>query len=204
MNSKKKKASIAEEVFKWLEERPCIQLCLFYNLINYSSLSRYIQKELKVKNFDAVIVAIRRYRKNLEKAVNLSKSIKNILKSSTLEIKTGINVYVIRDPATISNILKKLNESYLHIIKGYDYYLIITDKTLSEISKKYENLAEIRIKSPEKIESVPGVVFFIYQKLFERNINIVETYSCWTDTIILIEKKDLTKALDVFEKLGIR
>ncbi|MBW2988458.1 hypothetical protein DRJ48_02845 [Candidatus Woesearchaeota archaeon] len=201
MSQGKEKNSIAREVAKWLDKQPYIRVCLAQHLVNYSSLARRVQAQLNIKNFDAVMVAIRRYSKTLKGVQDISTKLQRVLSNSRLEIRTGINVYVLNQG--LSEYIKELS-GYVHIIKGFEYYLLITDTELgSPFSKKHENLVEIRIKSPEEIESTPGVVFYIYEKLFERNINIIETYSCWTDTLILIQKNELVSALEALEELGV-
>ena len=134
-------------------------------------------KLTELKNFDAVIMAIRRYRHKLKFAKGIEEKIADILRNSKVEMRTGINVYILKD---IELNAKQLSDAYAHVIKGFNYYLIITQKGLNlpNLIKKHTNLVEIRIKSPAEIESTAGIVFVIYQKLFEHSINIVETYSC--------------------------
>ncbi len=165
------------------------------------------KKDLNIKRFDAIVVAIRRYQHMMKHRVDTSEEINEILKNSILEIKSGINIYIIKNPTYFPFLMKELEHAYCHLIKGYNYFLIITDKNLRlpKTVQKHKNVIEIRIKSPENIEKVPGVVFLIYKKLYERGINIIETYSCWTDTILLIEKKDLAAVLEILnDELGVK
>jgi hypothetical protein len=197
--------SVAKLVFRWIDERPYIKFCVAKGLINYSSLARVLQRELKLNKFDAILVAIRRYKEGLRHVAEPSPEIRAIIKRSSLEVKTGINVYMLKNPSLMAKMLDSFEGTYLHLIKGYDYYLIITDMALPKpFIKKHDCLVELRIKSPKQIEHTQGVIFYLYQCLFERNINILETYSCWTDTLILIEKSDLLSALKALEELGIK
>ena len=86
--------SIAKQVFAWIRERPYIIYALKKNLINFSSLTREIQKDLEIKNFDAVIAATRRYRDEI-KLTNGGKNIINIIKRSRLEVKTGMVLWIL-------------------------------------------------------------------------------------------------------------
>lgn len=195
----KKKESIAERVFRWLDNYPYLQWALKRDLINHSSLSRRIQEELQVKNFDAVLVAVRRYQDGLAKKAVPETRIMEIIRKSRLDIRTGMNVYVVKK--VDFEILKRLGN--FHIVWG-DFVTLITDARLPELPtvRKYENLVEVRVKSPLEIESTPGVVAALYEKIGELGINIIETYSCYRDTIFVIEKKDLPKILALFEKMG--
>lgn len=192
------KKSIAEQVSEWIERYPYIVWALKNGLINYSSLARKIQRECEIKNFDAVIVAIRRYKDTI-KAVK-EEGILEIMKKSTLEINTGMNVYTVQsfDPAILKNL------KHFHIITGESTTIITSQKLDLSCIKKYENLVEIRIKSPPAIEKTAGVVAYIYGKIAERDINIIETYSAYTDTVFIINKKDLTAMVNTLDSIGVK
>jgi hypothetical protein len=59
------------------------------------------------------------------------------------------------------------------------------------------NLAEVTIKSPEDIETTPGAYAYLCSLLGENNINIVETLSCWTDTIFLVREEDVGRVMSL-------
>ena len=52
------------------------------------------------------------------------------------------------------------------------------------------------IKSPEDMEKVPGVVSYIYSLLGDHGVNVVETMSCWTDTIVVVSEKEIPTAME--------
>ena len=66
-------------------------------------------------------------------------------------------------------------------------------KNILKISK---NLAMITIKSPKDLENTPGVISYISSIFSERGINIVETLSCWTDTIYVISEDDISTVMN--------
>lgn len=192
--------SIAKQVFSWIRERPYIVYALKKDLINFSSLARMVQKELNIRNFDAVIVAIRRYQEGIDIVKSTGKEIMELLGKSRLEIKTGVNVYIVKPHS-----VKDLGKSYLHIIKGSNAATIITEESLDiGCIKKKEHMLEVKIISPPEIENITGVTAYICSSLAERGINIAETYSCYTDTIFIFEKKDLTKVVETLESIGIK
>lgn len=191
--------SIAKAVFRWLDEHPYIVYGLKKNIINYSSLSRMIQGDLNIKNFDAVIVAIRRYSEKIDYLKSTGKEIINIIKKSKMEIKTGVNVYIIKSPLYFKE------KSYLHIITGNKFSVVISESELDiNCVKKHTGVMEVRIVSPLEIETTPGVVPFIYNTIAEKGINIIETYSCYSDTIFIFDKKDLLRVLETFQDIGIK
>jgi aspartokinase len=66
---------------------------------------------------------------------------------------------------------------------------------------KHDNCTMIVIHSPEELEATPGVVAFLATLLAEQNVNIVEFISCWTETILVVEKKDSLKAYEVLSNM---
>jgi aspartokinase len=66
---------------------------------------------------------------------------------------------------------------------------------------KHDNCTMIVVHSPEELEATPGVVAFLTSLLAEQNVNIIEFISCWTETIIVVEKKDSLKAYEVLSNV---
>ena len=148
--------SIAKQVGAWIKERPYIVYALKKNIINYSSLTREIQKDLEIKNFDAVIAAVRRYGDEIRILKYSGKEIMNVIKKSRLEVKTGINVYILKKTEE----LKK--ERYSHFISGTNSKIIITHEKLDlSVIEKHENVIEITIISPAAVENTAGFISYI-------------------------------------------
>lgn len=196
----------------YIAEHPFVKDCLKKGLINYSSLTRQICIDLNLhkKNFDAVLIACRRFYRKIKTEATTEKKILDILKNSKIEVKNKINAIVLEKDIIVSNLLdiekeaKKLLETF-HIIEGTSAITIITSDEFSKkvkkvfrnkIIKENTNLVEVILKSPKQIETTAGVISYIYSLLGENNINIFETLSCWTDTIFLVEEKDLSKVME--------
>lgn len=193
--------SIAKKVYAWIEERPYISSSLKKDLVNFSSLSRMIQKEESIKNFDAVIAAVKRYQRDKSKIVSSGEETIRLLKKSRLEITTGVNVYI-AGPEEIRNVEKT---KYLHLVKGSNAVTVISQEKLEiNFIKAKENLLEVKIISPAEIERNVGLMAYLCSALAEKGIPIVETYSCYTDTIFIFNKNDLLKVVQTFEGLGVK
>ena len=190
--------SVARKTIEFVKEYPFIMFALKKNLINYSSLARMIQKDIGIKNFDAILVALRRCQKDI-RASDSGKKLSHILKNSKLEIKTGVNIYSFKN--LDHKILEKFNNFHL-IYGGPNKVELITDEKI-KMQPRRNNLVEVKIVTPP-IEDVPGVVNRICNAFAERNINIVKTYSCHTDcSFFVFEKKDLSRVVDALEHIGI-
>ncbi|MDP3766323.1 MAG: hypothetical protein Q8R04_07460 [Nanoarchaeota archaeon] len=198
----------------YILEHPSIKDCLKNGFINYSSLSRQIAFELKLdpkKNFDAILIACRRFRRKLKKEEIHENKILKILKESKIEIKNKIIAIVLEKDVFFGNLLHlekeiKKRKEIFRIIEGISAITIITVEDFLDLIKKYfknkiilenRNLAEITIKSPKEIETTPGTYAYLCSLLADNNINIVETLSCWTDTIFLTKEDDVGKVMSL-------
>src|SRR6056297_1476164 len=101
-------ASISKTVERYVLEHPSVKDNLARNLINYSKLARAIIKEQKLKkqDFDAVLIALRRQHRTLKKKQSYQRKIKEVLKETTLDIKTGIYVGIIEKTRFHDHLLK--------------------------------------------------------------------------------------------------
>ena len=198
----------------YILEHPSIKDCLKNGLINYSSLSRQIASDLKLdikKNFDAILIACRRFKRKLKKEETFENKILKILKESKIEIKNKIIAVVLEKDVFFGNLfnlekeIKKRKEIFrviesvsgINIITTEDFLDLITKYFKNKIILENKNLAEITIKSPKEIETTPGTYAYLCSLFGENNINIVETLSCYTDTIFLIKEDDVGKAINL-------
>ena len=198
----------------YISQHPSVKDCLKNGLINYSSLSRQIASESNLnlkKNFDAILIACRRLKRKLKKEEIFEDKILKILKNSKIEIKNKIIGVVLEKDIFFGNLLSlekeiKKRKEIFRIIESASGITIITTDEFSVLIKKYfknkiilenNNLAEITIKSPKEIETVPGTYAYLCSLFGESNINIVETLSCFTDTIFLVKEEDVGKIISL-------
>lgn len=203
-------ANITKITEDYISSHPFIKQAIKNNLVNYSKLARLISKEKNIKNFDAILVACRRYYHKLKKSA-YSPPIMDLLKGSKLSIRDKIVVVILEPDTSFREILqfqKEVEEKneVMHAIRGANAItLITTEDFLSDIERKFKHnilkvskdLVEIMMKSSARMESIPGVMGHIYSLFGENSINILETMSCWTDTIFTIRKEDLPKTMEI-------
>ena len=204
--------SITKLAENYISGHPSVKDCLKNGLINYSSLSRQIASELNIdlkKNFDAVLIACRRFKRKLKRGEIHENKILKVLKGSKIEIKNKITAVVLEKDIFFGNLLNlekeiKKSREIFRVIEGVSAITIITAEEFLPLISRYfknkiilenRNLAEITIKSPEEIETTPGTYAYLCSMFGENNINIVETLSCWTDTIFLVKEEDIGKAM---------
>jgi len=204
--------SIAKTVEEYITSHPSVKDCLKNDLVNFSSLSRKIASECSLsakKDFDAILIACRRFQRKIRQTESYEKKIIETLKRSKIEIKNKICVIVCEKDVhssvfeSIEKELKRKNETFrliegasaITIIFPEDFYDFIMKQLRNKVITENEKLAEIIIKSPPEIESVPGAYAYLCSILGENGINIVETLSCWTDTIFVVDEKDVGKII---------
>ena len=199
----------------YILQHPSIKDCLVNGLVNYSSLSRKVAIDSKLdlkKNFDAILIACRRFKRKLRQSEISENKVLNILKDSKIEIKNKIVGIVLEKGIFFGHLVElekeiKKKKETVKIVEGVSGITMIISEDFLELVKRYfrnkiilinMELAEITVKSPKEIETTPGTYAYMCSLLGEHNINIVETLSCWTDSIFLIKEYDVGKVMGLF------
>ncbi len=212
MEEPKGKLSAAELTRKYIDRHPSVKDCISKDLINYSQLSRLIMKETGIKNEEAVLAASRRYAMKLAKT-DTEGAITSLFEDSRLELKTKICIVVAKNEwivlKSLEDAMKKMlaDKSTMQVLQSTSAITVISeDKHLPTIIKAIghdhilkvrENLGEITVKSPARIEDTPGAFAFVMSMLSEQGINLLEAVSCYTDTIFIVSREDMMRAFDI-------
>ncbi|HVO77351.1 MAG TPA: ACT domain-containing protein [Methanomassiliicoccales archaeon] len=216
MKEPAQKESIAERTRVYIDAHPSIKDCISKDLINYSSLARQIMKDLGIKNEEAVMIACRRYAVKLAKSDH-ERDILRILADSRLEVKTKICSVTAKNDWTVLHRLesvfqKLINEkAIMQVIQGAQAITVIADEKLKNevvnavgrenVLKVRQDLVEITVKSPERIVETSGVFAFLASNLAENNVNVVETVSCYTDTIFIMNEADMIYGYSILTRI---
>lgn len=216
MKEQPQKESIAERTRSYIDAHPSIKDCISKDLINYSSLARQIMKDLSIKNEEAVMIACRRYAVKLAKRDH-EREILRILASSRLEVKTKISIVTAKNDWTVLQRLeavfqKLINEkAIMQVIQGAQAITVIADEKLKNevvnavgrenVLKVRQDLVEITVKSPERIVETTGVFAYLASNLAENNVNVVETVSCYTDSIFIVNESDMIYGYSILTKV---
>lgn len=201
-------ATTAQLTEQYLGEHPSIKDCLKNRVINYSKLARKIGQELGIEkktSMEAILVACRRYAAKLKTEKAVEDKIRSILKQSELEIKNKIIALIINRTMYTESLLElekkvRRQSGVFYAIEGTHTLTILTsEKYLDDLKNMFgkdilkvsKGLVMVMLKSPEDLESTPGVIAYLYSAFAEHGINIAETMSCWTDTIFVISEQDI-------------
>jgi hypothetical protein len=189
--------TIAQNVRSHLQNKPYLLEALERGIVNLSELSRQIQEELKISNKSAVKAALRRFSEKLQKhRQNREEKVLEILRRSAIAVYDGKAVMITTKEAdAIAGMKVDLLDKYVYLLNRADM-----PKKLNTLVK-HDQCTMLVMHSPQELETTPGVVAFLTTLLAEQNINIIEFISCWTETIIVVEKKASLKAYEILSNL---
>ena len=187
----------AQNVRSYLRNKPYLLEALEKGIVNLSELSRQIQEELKTGNTSAVKAALRRFSEELQRhKQKREEKVLQVLKRSGMAVYDRKSVVITNKEIDVKNALK------VDLLNKHVYLLDRSDlpERISTLVK-HENCTMIVVHSPEELEATPGMVAFLATLLAEQNVNIIEFISCWTETILVVEKKDSLKAYEVLSNM---
>src|SRR5919199_747416 len=185
---------------------------------NISALARILKPQVdkilnKKVNIESIVTALKRSRKIYK--IHERRRISLILAGSVISVKTDVaKLSTSKSKNTIEIIAKALkrnadnfisiSESILSITLVFDNALLDRVKamfTYQDILEVESDLAAIIIHSPEGIIKTPGCAIAFYNQLASRHINIEDTVSCYTDTIVLVQMEQVGKAFNALTDL---
>jgi aspartokinase len=184
---------------------------------NISAVARIIKPQVnrllgKNIRIESIITALKRSRKLYDIP---DRPMLSILANSTISVKTDVaKISTGKNKRSIEKVAKALTQYGDNFISVSESILSITivfdDTLLHEVKGIFANynileveddLAAIIVHSPEQIIKTPGCAIAFYNQLARRHINMEDTVSCYTDTIILVKMADVGKAFNALTEL---
>lgn len=207
---------VIEDIIK---RTPFLEEILASGLINYSALARktrpQVEKKLlkTIKN-GAIIMALRRLSRDLEKKDLIRKKLSQELEDITIRSNLADLTYansptIIHAQEGLINRIKNTNGAFLSISYGTREVTVIAsesiEKDIREIFAKekllseFSNLSSVTIKLREETTLTPGVYYTILKLLAWEGINIVEVVSTFTELTIILDKKNIDHAFSILK-----
>jgi hypothetical protein len=202
--------SISKTVQNLIDEDLSLQDALQRDYGNYSAIARMLMPKVKEAvnsdvKLESVITSVKRAKANY---TILQGKITRVVAGSVLNIRTDMaKVSVDKTKKNLEKIRKSLatfSGEFLQVIEGNSVVTLISDLnsfnkissifTKKDVIDQKQNLATVIIRSPDEITSTPGCVQAFYNAVSRRHINIEETMSCYTETIIVLAMEDVSKA----------
>ncbi|WP_420570831.1 aspartate kinase [Kordia sp.] len=212
-------SSIVEE---YIKTKPFLSSALSQGIINLTSLSRLIKPEIEhqlgkeVKN-GAIVMALKRLSSELEFRVThrVLKFVRNI---GEITVRSSLNDYTFRvtetllkSQAAFMSEIEGLNTVFYTSSRGVNESNIVVSNEVAELVgkmfkneillEKQENLSSITVKLPKDNVNVPGIYYFIFQRLSWEGVNIYEVISTTNEFTILVNDEQVDKAFTVIKNL---
>jgi len=180
------------------------------NLINYSSLARYIKPELETmldkKISDAsVLMAIQRISKDFKPKYSSEKIFSN---PPSLIIHSNLYLLTYSKKQIEFN---DIDDSFILVTNGTDETTIVATQKIQRnliekpekalIKKQINNLAAITIELPKQAIENPSTYYFFLKSLAWEGINVIQIFTTTEELTLIVFEKDLKNALGIIQSL---
>jgi aspartokinase len=180
------------------------------NLINYSSLARYIKPELETMlgkeiSNASVLMAIQRVSKDFKPKYS-SEKIFNSPPSLTIHS----NLFLLTYTGKQINFTKN-EDDFILLTNGIHETTLVATKKLQKqiendiqdklIKKQLNFLAAITIELPKQAIDSPSIYYFFLKSLAWEGINVVEIFTTGEELTLIVSEKDLKTALGIIQSL---
>lgn len=214
--------TISSVVEEYIKSKPFLQSALAQGIINLTSLSREVRPEIEselgkeVRN-GAIVMALKRLSSELEfRATHrILKVLKNIgeitVRSSLTDYTFLVSDSILNKQAKLLQEINNNKEVFYTSSRGVNETNIVVSNSLNplvdslfkdeKLTQKVENLSSITVKLPEENVVVPGIYYFIFQRLAWEGIILNEVISTTNEFTIIVNEEQIDKAFKVIKDL---
>ncbi len=214
--------TISSVVEHYIKTKPFLLSALSQGIINLTSLSRNMMPELEqelgkdVKQ-GAVVMALKRLSEELDFRVNhkILKVLKNIgeitVRSSLIDYTFAVSETILDKQAALIYEINKETGIFYTSSRGVNETNIVVSESVGHLVDKHftgekliqklDNLASITVKLPKENISIPGIYYFIFQRLAWEGIIINEVISTSNEFTILVSEQEVDVAFKVIKDL---
>ena len=215
--------TVAAAVEHYIKTKPFLQTALSQGIINLTSLARIIRKEIQnetttreVRN-GAIVMALKRLSTDMEfrsthRIVRVLKNIGEII------VRSNLTDYTFLPSDTLLNcqaeLLSKIQNSkdvFYATTRGVNETNLIISNTMEALVEdifnkercqyKVTRLGAISVKLPEENVSVPGIYYFIFQRLAWEGVSMNEVISTANEFTIVVPEFHVDVAFKVIKDL---
>jgi len=215
--------TVSSIVENYIKTKPFLLNALSLGIINLTSLSRNIMSELenefgKEVKQGAIVMALKRLTEELDFKLNhkINKVIKNI---GEITVRSELTDYTFAASETVvlnkqADLITDINshsDIFYTSSRGVNETNIVVSSSVNHLVDKHfanekliqklENLASITVKLPKENIVVPGIYYFIFQRLAWEGIIINEVISTSNEFTILVSENEVDVAFKVIKDL---
>ena len=214
--------TISAVVEHYIKKKPFLQSALAQGIINLTSLSREIRPEIEVQlgkevRNGAIVMALKRLSDDLEfrathRIVKVLKDIGEItVRSSLTDFTFLVSETILQKQGKLLEEVHRNQDVFYTSSRGVNELNIVVSNSLNAVveelfkgerlSQKAEELASITVKLPAENVSVPGIYYFIFQRLAWEGIVLYEVISTTNEFTILVDEDQVDTAFKVIKDL---
>ncbi len=214
--------TVSSIVENYIKTKPFLLNALSLGIINLTSLSRNIMSELesefgKEVRQGAVVMSLKRLTEELDFRLNhkINKVIKNIgeitVRSALTDYTFAVSETVLNKQAELIADINAFPDVFYTSSRGVNEINIVLSNSVNHLVDKHftnekliqklENLASITVKLPKENIVVPGIYYFIFQRLAWEGIIINEVISTSNEFTILVGEDQVDVAFKVIKDL---
>jgi len=214
--------TIASTVSEYLKTKPYLASALSDGIINLTSLARKIHPDIealmnKPVNQGAIIMSLKRVSDDAR--YTATKKIIKVLKNlGDITVRSALVDYGFLLSETLlltqANLLKKIEfkkdvfytssrgVAESNIVVSQNIVPLVDELFQNEVCQsKVENLSSITIKLPTDNVKIPGIYYFLFQRLSWEGVNITEVISTSNEFTILMDEDQVDVAFKVIKDL---
>lgn len=214
--------TIASVVEDYIKTKPFLSTALSQGIINLTSLSRQIQPEIetilqKEARSGAIVMALKRISDNME-FLSTHKIVKVLKGIGDITVRSSLSDYSFKISDTLlsaqASFLAQVNynkEAFYTSSRGVSESNIVISNNMSHLVDVYfkneilleksEDLSSVTIKLPNENVDIPGIYYFIFQRLSWEGVNIRQVISTSNEFTILVDEDAVNTAFKVIKDL---
>ncbi|MCB9425973.1 MAG: aspartate kinase [Flavobacteriales bacterium] len=214
--------TISSIVEHHIKTRPFLLSALSQGIINLTSLAREMMPELEASlgkevKQGAVVMALKRLSGDLDFRVNhkILKVLKNIgeitVRSSLTDYSFAVSETILEKQSQFISSIQKESDVFYTSSRGVNETTIVVSSFVKHMVEEHfrgekliqqlDDLASITIKLPQENVSVPGIYYFIFQRLAWEGIIINEVISTSNEFTILVSEEVVDIAFKTIKDL---
>jgi hypothetical protein len=194
-----------------------LQDALQRDYANYSAIASMLKPKVeevlgRPVKLESLITSVKRAKAGYKP---LRGKITKVVAGSGINIRTDVAKVSVektkRNSEKVRKALADFTGEFFQVIEGMSVITLVFNQNLFEdvssifrekdVLDKRQNLATIIILSPDDIIDTSGCVLAFYNAVSRSHINIEETMSCFTETIIVLAMEDVSKAFGALTNL---
>ena len=214
--------TIAATVVEYIKTKPSLSSALSDGIINLTSLARNIQEDIEERTKKpvkpgAIVMALKRISDTADfvQTKQIIKVLKNLgditVRSSLVDYSFLISESLLFAQSNLLKAIEQQQEVFYTSSRGVSESNIIVSQNIAPLVddlfkeetcfSKTENLSSITMKLPIENVTIPGIYYFIFQRLSWEGVNINEVISTSNEFTILMHEDQVNTAFRVIKNL---